>query len=349
MVITQRKTKQPQDDVKQKNDQQECGTDNNGDAKNGVSLPFGGTTASITPSNKKNSIGPFQLATWEIVSIALILFITFCCIPSPLHPEGAPTVQHVFYYGWLTCLSTGLGVIPLIFVPNLKTYWIGIFNAIAAGMMIGASYSLASEGWIYDDPDDHSSIGAPLRMIIGALLGLLFILGTKNFLDEYEDLKVGGLAGTNAKRALLVFFVMTLHSFSEGLGCGVSFGGKHGGELGVFISTSLAVHNVPEGLAIAVVLLPRGTNRLEATLWAIATSIPQPLMAVPSFIFVNQFIPFLPIGLGFAAGAMLWVAVMELLVEAIQDSNVFTTTIVTSLSFALMRFCSYMIDEESRS
>lgn len=286
---------------------------------------------------------------WEVAVMGVILLITFVSMPTPLQPEGKPTLQHVFYYGWLTALSTGLGVFPLVFVPDLKSYWIGISNAVAAGMMIAASYSLALEGWTYTDPHDQSEIPTSWRTILGAALGLGFIFGTKNFLDEYEDLKVGGLQGTNARKALLVFFVMTLHSFSEGLGVGVSFGGQHGSELGLYISASLAVHNIPEGLAIAVVLLPRGTNKLEATLWAIATSLPQPIMAVPAYMFVNHFVPVLPIGLGFAAGAMLWVAFMELMVEAIRDSNILTTTIISSLSFAFMQWCHNAIDDEARS
>jgi zinc transporter ZupT len=223
--------------------------------------------------------------------------------------------------------------------------------AIAAGMMVAASYSLLVEGCTYSDPQDHSTISCELRTALGALLGLGFILATKNFLDRYEDLKVGGLGGTgtDARKALLIFFVMTLHSFSEGVGIGVSFGGVHGSELGVFISASLAVHNVPEGLAIAVVLLPRGASVLTAAVWAISTSLPQPLMAVPAYLFVHHFIPILPVGLGFAGGAMAWVAFFELLSEAVEDTNLLTTIVVSLCSLVTMLFAQHMIEEGSRS
>jgi len=215
-------------------------------------------------------------------------------------------------------------------------------------MMMAACYSLVIEGISFTEEDDTSEISPLVRTAIGAILGLLFILSTKSFLDHHEDLKVAGLAGADAQKVLLIIFVMTLHSFSEGIGIGVSFGGTNGSELGVFISASLAVHNVPEGLAVAIVLLPRGISKLTAALWCIVTSLPQPLMAVPAFLFVHAFIPFLPVGLGFAGGAMAWVALYELLMEAIEDTDVLTTGFFSGISLVAMLKMQDIIDEGAR-
>jgi hypothetical protein len=100
------------------------------------------------------------------------------------------------------------------------------------------------------------------------------------------------MSGLDARKALLIVGVMTIHSFTEGVGIGVSFGGDQA--LGLFISLALAVHNVPEGLAISLVLVPRGVGWVRAALWSIFSSLPQPLMAVPAFYFVEVFRPLLP-------------------------------------------------------
>lgn len=215
-------------------------------------------------------------------------------------------------------------------------------------MMMAASYSLVMEGISFHEEDDTSTLTPLIRTAIGTILGLLFILSTKSFLEKHEELKVAGLAGADARKVLLIIFVMTLHSFSEGIGIGVSFGGSNGSELGVFISASLAVHNVPEGLAVAIVLLPRKISKLTAALWCIVTSLPQPLMAVPAFLFVHAFIPFLPVGLGFAGGAMAWVAIFELLMEAVEDTDIMTTGVFSVLSLMAMMKMQDYIDEESR-
>lgn len=295
---------------------------------------------------KKHVTSPVTYA-----SLVFFAVVTYFAMPHPLQPHHGeePSIQHIFYFGWLTAISTGLGVVPLIFAPNLAPFWIGISNAIAGGMMIAASYSLVKEGITFDDPHDMSTISSELRTAVGAAIGLIFIKFTEKFLAKYDDLTIGGLGGADAKRALLIFFVMTLHSFSEGVGIGVSFGGAHGSELGVFISASLAVHNIPEGLAMAVTLLPRGTTLPTAVVLAVLTSIPQPIMAVPAYMFVHHFVPILPVGLGFAGGAMAWVALFELLKEAIEDSGLVTAGIVSCLSLSVMTFLQGLIDEGSRS
>lgn len=213
----------------------------------------------------------------------------------------------VFLAALGTALATGLGALPFLFVREMSRRWLGLSNAFAAGLMIAASATLTIEG---------AQLGAS-RTALGLALGWVLIRWTHRLIDGRDDLTIGGLGGADARKALLVVGIMTLHSFSEGIGVGVSFGGGEG--LGAFVSAAIAFHNIPEGLAISLVLVPRGVPVWSAAWWSVFSSLPQPLMAVPAWLFVVWFEPFLPVGFGLAAGAMLWMTFAEMIPEARAD------------------------------
>ena len=143
--------------------------------------------------------------------------------------------------------------------------------------------------------------------------------------------------------------VMTLHSFAEGLGIGASFCGADGTRLGALISATLAVHNVPEGLAVALVLIPRGVSPLRTVLACVATSLPQPLVAAPAFVFLDACSAFRAAGLGFAAGAMVWVAAFELLPDALRILPRPAAAAAVAAAFAAMQCVGVWLDAETRA
>jgi len=214
------------------------------------------------------------------------------------------SVLEVTLAAFVTALATGLGALPFAFVRTMSPRWLGVSNAIAAGFMLSASGALLIEG----------VLRGPLRVAAGALTGALFIAVTRRLLAGRDELQLGRLRAVDAKKAILIVTVMTVHSFSEGVGVGVSYGG--GAKLGIFITIAIAIHNIPEGLAISLVLVPRGATVLAAAGWSIFTSLPQALVAPIAFAFVEQFRPFLAVGLGFAGGAMAWLVFTELLPDA---------------------------------
>jgi zinc transporter ZupT len=236
----------------------------------------------------------------------------------------APDALGVFFYALLTAVATGLGAAPFLFIKTMSRRWLGISNAIAAGLMGAASWGLIYEGLNYGTP----------RTVAGILAGLLFIVSTRRLLGEEGDVEWGQVHGADAMKIVLILGVMTLHSFTEGVGVGVSFGG--GETLGAYISLAIAIHNIPEGLAISLVMVPRGTPVWKAGWWSIFSSLPQPLMAVPAFLFVDAFRPFLPVGLGFAAGAMIWMIFSELVPDALEDATPNTVAITVVLSISAM-------------
>lgn len=240
------------------------------------------------------------------------------------------SAQTVFWFALLTALATGLGAVPFLFVRQMSLKWVGLSNAIAAGLMGAASAGLIHEGFDY-------GIGSTLA---GVMVGLVFIARSQRALEARPGLSLGSLRGADAQKALLVLAIMTLHSFTEGIGVGVSFAG--GRALGIFITTAIAVHNIPEGLAISLVMVPKGTPVWRAAAWSVFSSLPQPLLAVPAFLFVEAFEPFLPVGLGFAAGAMIWLVFAELVPEALKTASrdavafAITISLVAMLAFQMV-------------
>src|SRR3712207_2088357 len=244
----------------------------------------------------------------------------------------ASGVDQVFLLASLTALATGLGALPFLFAKHPTRRWMGASNALAGGLMLAASFGLVYEG---------VALGL-WRTLLGVLLGLGFILLTRRLLQEEQPhLSLAKLASLDARKALLLVGVMTLHSFAEGVGVGVSFGG--GEAFGLFISLAIAVHNIPEGLAISLVLVPRGVSVGRAALWSVFSSLPQPLMAVPAFLFVGFFAPLLPVGLGFAGGAMIWMVFSELIPDALEESSSNLVAVVITLSVAAMMAFQFLI------
>lgn len=86
------------------------------------------------------------------------------------------------------------------------------------------------------------------------------------------------------------------------------------------MTLAIGLHNVPEGLAVATVLVARGIPAKRALVWTLFTAAPQPLVALPAFLFVDAFRALLPVALGFAAGCMVWMVFAELLPDALADA-----------------------------
>jgi len=235
---------------------------------------------------------------------------------------GAATL--VFVAALATALATGIGALPFAFRRRGAGGWLGPANAVASGVMLGASAGLVYEG--------VQRSGA--RTLLGVLIGGIFVFAASRVLGDSDDRTLGALRGADARKALLIVGVMTVHSAAEGIGVGAAFGDTH--VFGLLIALAIALQNIPEGLAISLVLVPRGARVSSAAGWSVFSSLPQPLLAVPAFVFVEQFNALLPAALGFAAGAMVWMVGRQLLPEALAHGPRRTVVVDALLSFGLM-------------
>lgn len=206
-----------------------------------------------------------------------------------------------------TALATGLGAAPLAFATRVSRSWLGIANVAAAVLMLAASGMLFYEG---------SRSGAS-KIVLGAVVGVVAIALAARWLSKRESWRFEALRGASARTAVIIVAVMTVHSVAEGVGVGVAFG--DGRSLGLLTALAIAVHNIPEGLAISLVLVPRGVSVRHAAGWSVVSSLPQPLLALPAFMFVEAFAQALPVGLGFAGGAMTWMVAARIGPDALHS------------------------------
>lgn len=222
-----------------------------------------------------------------------------------------PQIWILLTAAFATALATGLGAVPFYFRRDLSDAQKGAANALAAGLMIGASVMLIQEG-------NKIALWPTLG---GLIAGIALAYAVHATLEQHspKDLLKSGGNGNILARAIMVMIVMTVHSGAEGISIGVAFG--PGQELGLLVALAMALQNVPEGLAIALVLVPAGVSVGRSVLWAIASSLPQPLLALPAYYAVLTFSQLLPWGLGLAAGAMLWMCLADLLPEAFKPGT----------------------------
>lgn len=217
--------------------------------------------------------------------------------------------------GTISALATGLGAIPVHFLKNDSKVLRGFACAIAAGMMISASvFSLAQEGIALEDKMPL----APYIVILGLLLGAAFFRFTEKHIGEPNLKKFVDVHVT--RRGWLIFVAMFIHSIPEGIAIGVAFATGNL-QFGLIMAIAISVHNIPEGIAISIPLKSDGVSTKNCALMSIMTSIPQPIMAVPSALLAWFFEPLLPIGLGFAGGAMIYLTVSELIPDALEYSG----------------------------
>ncbi|KAL6560482.1 hypothetical protein OROGR_004041 [Orobanche gracilis] len=249
------------------------------------------------------------------------------------------SVSTVAFLTLAMAAATGLGAVPFFFL-ELDPQWAGICNGMAAGVMLSASFDLIQEG------QGH---GSGSCVVLGILAGGLFIWLCKKVLEQYGEMSMLDIKGADAAKVILIVGIMTLHSFGEGCGVGVSFAGSKGLSQGILVTLAIAVHNIPEGLAVSMVLASRGVSPQKAMLWSVITSLPQPIVAVPSFICADAFNKFLPFATGFAAGCMIWMVMAEVLPDGFKESSPSHVASAATLSVAFMEALGALFEHFNNS
>lgn len=242
--------------------------------------------------------------------------------------ETINPVLAAFYASIFTWILTATGAASVFFVRGMNRTLLDTMLGFTGGVMVAASF------WSLLAPAIEMSSGEGFVKVFPAAmgfgLGALFIFSLDKVLPHlhinFKENEKEGLKSTWHRTTLLVLAI-TLHNIPEGLAVGVLFGGVAAGvpEATIVGATTLAlgigIQNIPEGLAVAMPLRREGVSKFKSFWYGQLSAIVEPVAAVVGAIAVSFFTPILPYALAFAAGAMIFVVVEEVVPETQRDKN----------------------------
>ena len=209
-------------------------------------------------------------------------------------------------------LGTSLGSGLVFFLKNnINEKFQKLMVGFAAGVMIAASvWSLIIPS--VEMAEKQGQI-AWLPAAVGLILGVVFLLFIGKIAEKYENKKDG-------KKLNMLLFSVTLHNIPEGMAVGVCFAGfleNAGIELfeAMVLAIGIAIQNIPEGAIISMPLKIEGESKKKAFIIGVLSGIVEPIGAFITILLINIVVPLLPYLLAFAAGAMIFVVVEELVPE----------------------------------
>jgi len=256
--------------------------------------------------------------------------------------QFSPVVQALFgtIFTWfVTALGAGL----VFFFKKINQKVLDTMMGFAAGVMIAASF------WSLLAPAIEMSEevgGIPwVPAIVGFLLGGLFLFAVDKLLPHlHPGFQVNEAEGikTSWQRSVLLVLAITIHNIPEGLAVGVAFGAAAAGYPSATVAGAVAlaigigIQNFPEGTAVSVPLRREGMKRRKAFWFGQLSGMVEPISGVLGALAVIFIRPLLPYALAFAAGAMIYVVVEELVPESHSEQHTHFATWGAMIGFAVM-------------
>ena len=249
-------------------------------------------------------------------------------------PEG---LRYALIGGAAGFAATALGTLPALVFRNLPQRLEDTLLGLAAGMMLSASaFSLLLPGLAAaESMIDQRALAAGV-VVFGMALGVLLMLGLDQF-TPHEHKSVGGMGPGHERLAAVWLFVfaIALHNLPEGMAIGVSFA-QADLTVGLPLTSAIALQDIPEGLAVAIALRRAGLAPLWAVLIAASTGLLEPLGALLGVGLSSGLALAYPVGLGLAAGAMIFVVSHEVIPETHRNGHQTPATLGLMTGFAIM-------------
>lgn len=239
-------------------------------------------------------------------------------------------------------IGTVLGASCVLFMKkSLRSITQRALAGFAAGVMVAASvWSLLIPAMEQAEPMGKWAF---VPAVIGFFAGILFLLLLDNIIPHLHlgSDKSEGPKSKFRKTTMMVFAV-ALHNIPEGMAVGVVYAGITSGEAtmtlagALALSIGIAIQNFPEGAIISMPLRAQGVSKKKAFLYGVLSGVVEPLGALVTIALASMVVPVLPYFLSFAAGAMIYVVVEELIPKAVEGEHSNIGTIMFAIGFAIM-------------
>ena len=252
-----------------------------------------------------------------------------------------------------TWLLTALGAATVVFLKSPEQKVMNLMLGFASGVMIAASFWSLLQPAI-ERAESASKVPAYIVVTAGFLFGALFMWGSDKivtFSSKKANLSQGK-PNEKLNRIIMLVLSITLHNIPEGLAVGVAFGALQNGNYttetlmgAITIAVGIGLQNFPEGAAVSFPLRREGCSRKKSFLLGQASGMVEPIAGVIGALLVVYIEAILPYALAFAAGAMILVAVHELIPECQtnQDEQPYFATMGIVLGFAVMMLLDVML------
>ncbi len=257
--------------------------------------------------------------------------------------SGYHPIIQALYATLFTWFLTALGAAGVFFHKSVNKKMMDGFLGFAAGVMIAASF------WSLLAPAIEMSKGRPLPTWVpaagGFFLGAFFLFVVDKILPHLHlDMPMSAREGikTSWQRSILLVTAITLHNIPEGLAVGVAFGAVAANidsatlTGAIALAIGIGIQNFPEGLAVSMPLRREGMGRLKSFWYGQLSGVVEPIAGVIGAAVVLIARPILPYALSFAAGAMIFVVIEELIPESQHDGDTDIPTIGAIFGFLVM-------------
>ncbi len=254
-----------------------------------------------------------------------------------LNAAGNDTVRWALWGGLAGLLATTLGAMPVLFLSGLKQKTEDVMLGAAAGMMLAAAaFSLLLPGLAAGEKFTGTAVGGAVLVVLGMALGVMLMLGLDQF-TPHEHAQTGpcGPGNERCNRVWLFVMAVAIHNLPEGMAVGVSFA-QGDLSVGLPLATAIALQDIPEGLAVAMTLRSIGTSAWKSIGVAALGGLLEPIGALIGVSLVGSSAMAYPVGLGLAAGAMLFVVSHEVIPETHRNGHQTSATIGLMVGFAIM-------------